>query len=163
MSQATGAGVQGRGSGKIRTDSWSLGSAMLRSLVILTRARAMEWLEQKFDWVGSRESGKVYSCYSLFQDATWKWVVLCECMFIEMDNHVSVKIQIKQLLLRIFQVLGMVMDTTDIERNKTHHCLPRVHNLANFVNTWNTHKVIYMAKYRQPDWASVFQCNRQYG
>lgn len=43
-----------KGSGDIRTDNWSSGSAMSRSLVILARAMAVEWQEQKFERVQKR-------------------------------------------------------------------------------------------------------------
>lgn len=53
-------------------------------------------------------------------------------MFIEMDDHVSVEIQHKQLLLRFFQVLGMVMDATDIEDNKTHSLPSKISQYSKF-------------------------------
>lgn len=41
-------------------------------------------------------------------------------MIVEMDNYICVEMQLKLLLLRTFQLPGMVMDATDTERNKTH-------------------------------------------
>ena len=46
-------------------------------------------------------------------------------MIVEMGNHVCVEIQLKLLLLRIFQMPCMIVDATDTERNETHSPSPR--------------------------------------
>lgn len=135
------------GSGKLRIESWSLGSAAWRSLVALTRAMSVGWCQERV--------GKfivVTTCPKMLPENEMSSVYVYLWICVEMGKHVW--IQFKQHLLSVFYVLGTVMDAADTERNKT-HCSESSRS-SNLCRHMKHTQSICMAAYTQSAWTSFF-------